>query len=132
MAKHASARAAQPCDLAIRHQVKATIKDILSRDQEYEACAAALQSKTDVAPIHSAIKAIGNPTAQLGSLHKQICRLLIEINEHIKKAPPTPAPAFAGLDQEEDASTPPAGLSDDVADRIDLENGETLRLMYAR
>ena len=89
------------------------------------------QSKTDVAPIHSAIKAIGNPTAQLVSLHKQICRLLNEINDHIKKAPPTPARASPGLEQEDEA-TPTAGLSDDVADRIDLENGETLRLMYAR
>ena len=35
--------------------------------------------------------------------------------------------------QGEDAdAAPDGGQSDDVADRIEIENGETLRLMYAR
>ena len=117
-----------------------TIRDILSRDQEYEACADALQNKTDVAPIHSAIKAIGNPTAQLALLHKQIALLLNEINGHMNKIAPSSAPYDSaerenGAEEEEaeeEARTPPTPLSDDVADRIEIENGETLRLMYAR
>ena len=81
--------------------------------QDYTECKAQIKQQSDLPPLHAAIKAIGNPTAELLRMRNNIKSLLSELEAHIS--------------QQEDFL-----CGDDVAHMIDLENGETMRLMHTR
>ena len=89
--------------------------------QDYTECKAQIKQQSDLPPLHAAIKAIGNPTAELLRMRNNIKSLLSELEAHISQQED-----FLCGEQQEDF------LCLDVAHMIDLENGETMRLMHTR
>ena len=104
----------------IQEEVKATLRGILSRNEDITDISTKEFNALSSAVVN-AIKAIRNPTEKLTELRKGIYRLLAELDEHIKKQK-----LAVRLDPHDPEH------SSDVADMIDLENGETLRLMHSR
>eukprot|EP00802_Teleaulax_amphioxeia_P000868 Tamp_00869.p1 GENE.Tamp_00869~~Tamp_00869.p1 ORF type:complete len:472 (+),score=150.05 Tamp_00869:2456-3871(+) len=109
----------------VQDEVKTTIREFLQKDGQYDKYGKAFESKCDLRPLHKALQKINNPQEALVSLRNNIAKLLVQLDLRIQEAKRTnPASAASAVHTCE--------ATQDVADMLELDNGETLRLMHSR